>query len=364
MANKEEAKGLAALRRQIDQLDDQLLELLNRRATLAMEVAQVKQAAGENGTFWRPEREAEVLQRVMARNPGPLDSETVAWLFRELMSACLALERPLTVAYLGPAGTFTQMAATKHFGQGARLTPVSSIPEVFRTVQAGQADFGVVPVENSTEGSVNLTLDHLLDYPLKVCGEVQLRVVHNLVSAGVPLADMQRIYVHYQTRAQCRHWLAEHAPRVQLVEVASNAEAALRAREDAAGGAISTAAAAELYGLRILAAGIEDDAENTTRFLVIGDLDVQPTGRDKTSLVLSSHNRPGSLHELLRPLAAAGISMTRIESRPARRGLWQYVFFLDLEGHAKDPAVAAALAELQEKATFYKLLGTYPKAVI
>lgn len=353
---------LHELRRQIDQLDDRMLALLNARAQLAVDIAKVKSGAGENG-FWRPEREAEVLRRVMEANAGPLSSESVAWIFRDVMSACLALEAPLRVAYLGPAGTFTQMAGLKHFGQGVQLGSVGSIPEVFRQVLAGQADFGVVPVENSTEGSVNLTLDALLEYPLSVCGEVQLRIVHNLVSKSAELAGMKRIHVHYQTRAQCRQWLSQHAPHIELVDAPSNAEAARRAAEDEEAGAISTESAAERYGLRVLAAGIEDDPSNTTRFLIIGQLETRPTGSDKTSIVLSSQNRPGSLHELLTPLAAAGISMTRIESRPARRSLWQYVFFIDMEGHVKDEKLRPVLDELAKKAIFYKLLGAYPRAV-
>lgn len=339
-----------------------MLALLNARAQLAVDIAKIKSGAGENG-FWRPEREAEVLRRVMETNAGPLGGESVAWIFRDIMSACLALEAPLKLAYLGPAGTFTQMAGLKHFGQGAQFDAVPSIPEVFRQVLAGQADFGVVPVENSTEGSVNLTLDALLEYPLAICGEVQMRIVHNLVSKSGEWTGMKRIHVHYQTRAQCRQWLSQHAPRIELVDAPSNAEAARRAAEDAEAGAVSTSSAAELYGLRIIAAGIEDDPSNTTRFLIVGRLETRPTGNDKTSIVLSSHNRPGSLHELLTPLAAAGISMTRIESRPARRSLWQYVFFIDVEGHAKDETLQPVLDELGKKATFYKLLGAYPRAV-
>lgn len=353
---------LTDLRTEIDAVDDQLLDLLNRRAGLARQVGELKQQTGD-AQFWRPEREAAVLQRLMSANQGPLSDEAVGRFFRELMSSCLALEKPVTVAYLGPEGTFTQLAARKHFGQAANLQPTSSIGEVFRQVQASQADFGVVPVENSTEGSVNLTLDHLLEYPLRIAGEVQLRIVHNLVSRGTAIKDMQRLYVHYQTRAQCRRWLAEHAPHLTLIEVSSNAEAARRARDEQRSGAISTTVAAEIYGLEILAAGIEDDPENTTRFLVIGQQDVAPMGRDKTSLVLSAPNRPGSLQELIQPIAAAGISMTRIESRPARHGLWQYVFFLDLEGHAQTTELQPVLAELEKKANYFKLLGSYPQAV-
>lgn len=354
---------LGTLRQQIDQLDEQLLALLNQRASLARQVAQAKQQDGETRNFWRPEREAEVLRRMLTHNRGPLGDEAVAVLFREIMSACLALQKPVQVGFLGPQGTFSEIAARRHFGQSAALTPVASITEVFRAIETGQTDFGVVPVENSSEGSVNLTLDHLLDYPVKICGEVQLRIVHNLVSAGTPLAAMQRIYVHYQTRAQCRQWLTQQAPGVELVDASSNAEAARRAAADPDSGAISTRLAAELYGLQMLAEHIEDNPENTTRFLVIGKIETRPTGADKTSLVLSSHNRPGSLFDLLQPLAQAGISMTRIESRPAPHGLWEYVFFVDLEGHAEDAALSPPLAALREQAIFFKWLGSYPKSI-
>lgn len=355
-------RDLAALRTAIDALDSDLMRLLSQRAGLALEVGKVKRAAGDT-QFYRPEREAAILRRIMAENPGPLAKDTVAFLFREIISACLALESPLRVAYLGPAGTFSQMAAQKHFGTAVELQPSANIAEIFRLVDGGQAHFGVVPVENSSEGSVNQTLDLLLDYPLRICGEVQLRVVHNLVSSGAPLAALQRIHVHYQTRAQCREWLADHLPGVELMDAPSNAVAAQRAAADPESGAISTHIAAELHGLQILAAGIEDNPENTTRFLVIGGMETQPSGADKTSLVVAAPNRPGSLHALLSPLAAAGISLTRIESRPTRSAIWEYVFYLDLQGHCQDAPIAAALRELADRASFYRCLGAYPKAV-
>ncbi|WP_414039662.1 prephenate dehydratase [Acidithiobacillus sp. M4-SHS-6] len=352
---------LAALRKAIDQVDQQFLQLLGERGRLAQQVGAVKQAAGEVN-FYHPDREAEILRRVMADNPGPFSSEQVAIIFREIISAGLALEQPLQVAYLGPAGTFSQIAAQKHFGRAAVLQPTAGIAEIFRLVDSGQARFGVVPVENSTEGSVNLSLDLLLDYPLQICGEVQLRIVHNLM-AKVPISTVRRVYVHYQTRAQCRQWLATHMPQAELVDVASNAVAAERAAADAEGSAISTILAAEAYGLDILAAGIEDNPENTTRFLIIGKIHTRPTGNDKTSLVVAGANRPGSLHALLSPLADAGISLTRIESRPARSAIWEYVFYLDLLGHCQDAAIAPVLDALAQQASFYRCLGSYPRAV-
>ncbi len=353
-------RTLPELRAAIDVVDGEILHLLAERGRLAAEVGEVKRAADETN-FYHPDRESEILRRLMAENPGPFSAEQVATIFREIISAGLALEEPLQVAYLGPAGTFTQMAAQKHFGRAAVLQPTTGIAEIFRLVDSGQAQFGVVPVENSTEGSVNLSLDLLLDYPLHICGEVQLRIVHNLV-AKCSMDAIQRVYVHYQTRAQCRQWLAAHLPQVQLVDVPSNAVAAERAAADAEGGAISTTVAAEAYGLDILVAGIEDNPENTTRFLVIGKISTRSTGNDKTSLVVAAANRPGSLHALLSPLADAGISLTRIESRPARSAVWEYVFYLDLLGHRQDAAIAPVLDVLAQQASFYRCLGSYPRA--
>ncbi len=353
-------RTLPELRTAIDQVDAQLLQLLAERGRLAAEVGAIKRAADETN-FYHPDRESEILRRMMAENPGPFSAEQIATIFREIISAGLALEEPLQVAYLGPAGTFSQLAAQKHFGRAAVLQPATGIAEIFRWVDGGQAQFGVVPVENSTEGSVNLSLDLLLDYPLHICGEVQLRIVHNLVSR-IAMEAIQRIYVHYQTRAQCRQWLAIHLPQAQLVDVPSNAVAAERAAADTGGGAISTTVAAEAYGLNILAAGIEDNPENTTRFWVIGKISTRPTGHDKTSLVVAAANRPGSLHALLSPLADAGISLTRIESRPARSAIWEYVFYLDLLGHCQDAAIAPVLDALAQQASFYRCLGSYPRA--
>jgi chorismate mutase/prephenate dehydratase len=357
-----EERRLRELRGKIDALDEKIHALLTRRARIAQDVAHSKVRNGDTH-FYRPEREAEVLRRVLERNRGPLPDESIARVFREIMSACLALESPLKIAFLGPAGTFTQEAALKHFGQAVETVPLGAIDEVFREVESGNAHFGVVPVENSTEGVVNHTLDMFLTSSLRICGEVALRVHHHLLGKG-EMAGARRIVSHQQSLAQCREWLDAHLPKLERVAVASNAEAARLAESDGATLAIAGDSAAGLYGLTALATNIEDRPDNTTRFLVIGDLDTQPTGADKTSLLLSGKNRPGALHRLLAPLARHGINMTRIESRPSRRSIWEYVFFIDIEGHVRDRKVAGVLKRLESEAAFYKCLGSYPKAVL
>lgn len=355
---------LHAIRLRIDSVDDQIQKLLNERASLAQEVAHVKLAAGEAAVFYRPEREAQILRRVKENNPGPLGSEEMARLFREIISACLALEQPMQIAFLGPAGTFTQAAAFKHFGHAVTTVPFGAIDEVFREVEAGGTDYGVVPVENSTEGVINHTLDLLLTSPLKICGEVELRIHQNLMSRESDLAAIKRVYSHSQSLAQCREWLDAHLPAAERVVVSSNAEAARIAAEESGTAAVAGETAAELYGLAILQRSIEDQPNNTTRFLVLGKESVPPSGRDKTSLLVSTRNKPGALFQLLNPLAKHAISMTRIESRPSRQGMWEYVFFLDIEGHGAETAVAKALAELEQEASLFKILGSYPKAVL
>jgi chorismate mutase/prephenate dehydratase len=301
---------------------------------------------------------------ILARNQGPLSGEEMARLFREIMSACLALEQPLRIAYLGPEGTFTQAAALKHFGHSVQTDSHYSIDEVFREVEAGASQYGVVPVENSTEGVITHTLDMFLNSPLKITGEVQLRIHHNLLSTLEALSAVRRVYSHQQSLAQCRGWLDEHLAGVERVAVSSNAEAARLAAQDKEAAAIASRAAADIYGLRVLVANIEDEPDNTTRFIVIGREQVPPSGKDKTSLLLSATNKPGALHQLLSPFAQHGISMTRIESRPSRRGVWEYVFFVDIEGHAADARVAQALDELRNEAAMLKVLGSYPRAIL
>lgn len=352
-------EDLQKIRTEIDALDAEILRLINQRAAHAQTIGRLK-----NGTIYRPEREAQVLRRIKENNPGPLSAETAARLFREIMSACLALEKPLSIAFLGPMGTFSQAAAQKHFGHAAAAVPCLSIDDVFRDVASGNADYGVVPVENSTEGAINRTLDLLQDTSLKICGEVALRIHQHLLRKQPGLDGVTVLYSHSQSLAQCHEWLNKHLPNVQCIPVASNAEAARMAAEDATVLAIAGDAAAELYGLHKLTENIEDEPDNTTRFLVIGQHDATPSGQDKTSLLMSAHNRPGAVVELLQPLARHGVSMTKFESRPARSGLWEYVFFIDLEGHRDEPQVAAALTELQDKAAFLKVLGAYPVGVL
>ena len=359
-----EADQLSALREQIDDLDGQIQGLIAKRARCAQQVGALKQAAGVTGNFYRPEREAQVLQRVMASNRGPLSNEEMARLFREIMSACLALEEPLRIAYLGPEGTFTQAAALKHFGQSIRGVPMRAIDEVFREVEAGSADYGVVPVENSTEGVVNHTLDMFLQSPLRICGEVQMRINQHVITHAHALSAIRRIYSHRQSLAQCREWLDINLPRVEQVEVASNGEAARRVSQETDAAAIAGQCAADIYALPILVRNVEDEPNNTTRFLVVGTQPIQPSGDDKTALLVASLNRPGALYKLLEPLARHGVSMTRIESRPSRRGMWDYVFFIDLDGHSQDQPVAGALAELREQASLFRVLGSYPKGVL
>jgi chorismate mutase / prephenate dehydratase len=355
------AGELERLREAIDRVDDRIIETLNERARLARAIGTLKV-----GQAYRPEREAQVLRRIKERNPGPLASETVALLFREIMSACLALERPITVAYLGPKGTFSERATLKHFGLAAEAVPVASIDEVFRGVESGSADFGIVPVENSTEGAVGRSLDLMPQTPMKVCGEVIVRIHHNLMSKAVPrdLGEIRRVFSHGQSLAQCHEWLNTHLPKAERVAVSSNAEAARRAAEEAGSAAVAGEMAAEHYGLTILAANIEDEPNNTTRFLILGDYEPKPSGKDKTSLVLSAKNRAGAVYEMLTPFAKRGVSMTKFESRPSRAALWDYLFFVDIEGHRDDPQVAEALEEVGRIAGYIKVLGSYPMAVL
>jgi chorismate mutase/prephenate dehydratase len=355
---------LKELRNRIDRIDDEILRLINQRASIAIEVAAAKQAQGETGSFYRPEREAEVLRHVIDSNEGPLDDMDVAHLFRALMSACLSAEKPLTVAFLGPEGTFSHSAAEKHFGYAIKNNPLTTISDVFREVESGSANFGVVPIENSTEGVVSNTLDNFIDSPLRVCGEVSLRIHHHLLGKAESLNGIRRVYSHQQSLAQCRNWLAVNLPDVEQVSVSSNAEAARRAAEEPGNAAIAGLQASELYELKSLASNIEDNPNNTTRFLVIGKLETSATGQDKTSIMVSSRNEAGALYNLLAPIAQHQVSMSKIESRPSNRGLWEYVFFLDLDGHVDDPEISAVLEEIRQQAVTLKLLGSYPKSVL
>jgi chorismate mutase / prephenate dehydratase len=349
------SEELKRLREEIDRLDEEVLAALARRAQIAHRIGEIK-----HGNVYRPEREAQVLRRLTGLNPGPLPGEAVSRIFREIMSACLALEQPLKIVYLGPEATFSESAAKKHFGSAPAFLPLPAIDDVFRAVESGNADYGVVPVENSTEGAVGRTLDLLLLMPLKICGEISLRVHQHLLSRGDSADGAKKLYSHAQSLAQCHEWLNRNLPQLPRVPVASNAEAARLAAEDPESCAIAGEAAAQRYGLQVLSRSIEDDPNNTTRFLVLADHDAGPSGRDKTSFVCSAQNRPGAVHALLAPLSEKGVSMTRLESRPSRSGLWEYVFFVDVEGHQSDAAVAAALDGLRDRAAFLKVLGSYP----
>jgi chorismate mutase/prephenate dehydratase len=356
-------KALSVVRNEIDGIDTELLRLLNQRARCAQKVGEIKAAHGEAGHIYRPEREAQVLRRLQEANPGPLPSENITFFFREVMSACLSLEQPLGIAFLGPLGSFTGSAATKHFGHAAKLLPQSSIDDVFREVESGHAHYAVVPVENSTEGAVGRTMDLLLGTPLKICGEVVLRIHQNLLTRETDLGKITKVYSHAQSLAQCHEWLNHHLPGVPRISVASNSLAAQMAAEENGVAAIAGEAAAERYQLPRLVENIEDEPNNTTRFLVLGKHDAAVSGKDKTSLILSAPNRTGALHELLQPLSVSGVSMCRLESRPARNALWEYVFYVDIVGHRDDPAVRTALEELSGRAAYLKILGSYPVAV-
>jgi len=305
-----------------------------------------------------------VLRRLQAENRGPLPKEAVAGVFRQVISACLALEQRLRVAYLGPPGTFSHAAVPKHFGDFVEAMPYATIDDVFRAAESGQADYAVVPVENSTEGAVGRTLDLMCQTPLTICGEVKLRIRQNLLTNAATLAEVVKVYSHAQSLAQCVQWLALHLPGVPRVAVASNAEAARLAAAEPAAAAIAGEIAAAIYGLDVLAPHIEDEPNNTTRFLVLGDYEPKPSGRDKTSLVLSAKNEAGAVYAMLTPFATRGVSMTKFESRPSRVAIWDYLFFIDIEGHREDPKVATALADVAKIAGYMKVLGSYPMAVI
>ncbi|QFU75328.1 prephenate dehydratase [Halioglobus maricola] len=375
MADNGDNRTLDEVRVDIDSIDREIQQLISRRAKCAQRVADIKlaevQAALEAGdteaevVYYRPEREAQVLQNIIDREEGPLQGETVAHIFREVMSACLALEKPLQVAYLGPEGTFTQAAAIKHFGHAAVCVPRGTIASVFAQVESGECNYGVVPVENSTEGMVSHTLDNFMDSSLKISGEVEMGIGHHLlVASHTGKGDIQRICAHQQALAQCRNWLDRNWPDIERVAVSSNGEAARMAVDMPGVAAIAGDMAAELYGLEKLAEHIEDYADNTTRFLIIGREEVPASGRDKTSIIVSSRNKPGALFTLLDPFRKAGVSLTRIDTRPSRTEKWAYVFFIEFEGHLQDENIAGIVGELEEQSILLKPLGSYPRAVL
>ncbi len=352
--------GLAALREQIDALDDRMLELLNDRARLVKQVGEVKQKT--QGQFYQPTRERQIVDRLTAQNPGPFPSAAIQPVFQEIISACLSLEQPLRIAYLGPEATFTHMACKRQFGLSALLTPVGTIAGVFEEVEKGLSPLGVVPIENSTEGVVNHTLDTFLTSDLQICAEIVLEVSHCLLSREAELGKIEKLFSHPQAVAQCRNWLQANLPRATVVEVASTALAAQLAKGDPRSAAIASEMAAQLYDLPIVRRKLEDHAENVTRFLVIGKQGRAPTGRDKTSVMFSVKDEPGVLFRVLKPFSDSAVNLTKIESRPSRRRAWEYIFLVDLDGHLDEPKVAAALARVKEACEFMKVLGSYPRA--
>ncbi len=356
---------LGDVRKRIDEIDQDLARLLNERAACAQRVAEIKSAdlGDEAPVFYRPEREAQILKRVRAENTGPLPDDDMARLFREIISCCLSLEQPLTVAYLGPTGTYTEAAVIKQFGHFATTRAQTSIDEVFREVESGSAHCGVVPVENSTEGMVNHTLDCFMTSNVRICGEVELPIHHAFLSKGTS-DSITAIYSHEQSLAQCRRWLDSHYPGIRRAPLASNAEAARVAAQTDGAGAIAGEMAAERYGLRILATKIEDEPDNKTRFLVLGNQEVGPSGHDKTSVLVSTRNEPGALYSVLEPFHRHGIDLSRIETRPSRVGNWNYVFFIDFDGHESQATIEQVLAEIRQVSAEVRSLGSYPRAVV
>ncbi len=354
---------LGEVRQKIDALDAQIQSLISDRARLATLVRQSKGELDSAVDYYRPEREAQVLRAVQERNEGPIDDTEMLRLFREIMSVCLAQQEPLKIAYLGPEGTFTQQAVNLHFGHSVQALGLTGIDDVFSQVESAEADFGVVPVENSNQGIVSHTLDRFVDSDLKICGEIEMAIHHNLMSQAKSLNEIERVYSHQQSLSQCRAWIRQHLPSAECIAVSSNAEAARRVRYSSDAAAISSKSAAEIYGVPILFAHIEDRPDNATRFLVIGRQLLSPSGDDKTSLLLAGDEGPGALHSLLTPLARHSINMSRIESRPSKTGRWSYVFFIDVEGHAETEPLKSALAEMHQLSSLTRVLGSYPVAV-
>jgi len=361
--NGPELTALGKVRQEIDMLDAQIQELIIARARLARAVGESKGQIENAVDYYRPEREAQVLRAVLERNQGPISDIEMLRLFREIMSVCLAQQEPLKIAYLGPEGTFTQQAVSRHFGHSVQALGLTGIDDVFTQVESAEADFGVVPVENSNQGIVSHTLDRFVDSDLKICGEIEMAIHHNLLSPAKSLKHIERIYSHQQSLSQCRNWIRKQLPLAACIAVSSNAEAARLVRHSPDAAAISSRAAAEIYGVPILFAHIEDRADNATRFLVIGRQLLLPSGDDKTTLLLAGDEGPGALHSLLTPLARHSLNMSRIESRPYSAGRWSYVFFIDVDGHAETEPLKSALVEMQNQASLTRVLGSYPKAV-
>lgn len=360
-------KPLDEVRESIDAIDRELQRLLNERAGWALKVAEIKQTApgDEPPVYYRPEREAQILARLKSENEGPLTDDDIARLFREIISCCLNLEQPLTISYLGPPGTYTEAAVVKQFGHFARPRALASIDEIFREVESGGTHYGVVPVENSTEGMVTHTLDCFMESPLQICAEVELQIHHALmVGAKCANEPITEVISHSQSLAQCRSWLDTHHAGISRVAVNSNAEAARLVADRPGSAAIAGEMAADRYGLRVLASKIEDHPDNKTRFLVIGAQKVGPSGNDKTSILVSTRNQPGALYKVLEPFHRHGISLTRIETRPAKSGTWSYVFFIDFDGHQSESKTKTVLDEVGQVAMEVRSLGSYPQAIV
>jgi chorismate mutase / prephenate dehydratase len=352
-------KELDVLRQDIDRVDNRLVQLLNERADVAQRIGQVKHQMGQKA--YVPERERKLLQRLQELNQGPLPEESLRLIYKEIISASLALESPLRVAFLGPEATFTHEATKRHFGMSAQLFGKRSITEVFREVEQGSSDYGVVPIENSTEGIVNHTLDSFMQSDLCICAEVLLPVSHHLLNASGDLASVTKVYSHPQALAQCRRWLGENLPQIPLVDVSSTARAAQLAAEDSGAAAIASDMAASIYALQVAASYLEDVQGNMTRFLVLGREQTVPTGKDRTSMMFALKDAPGVLYGALAAFAQTGINMSRIESRPSQRRAWDYLFFIDIDDHVHNPEVTQAIEALTKSCEFVKVLGSYPQ---
>ena len=348
------------LRQNIKNLDDQILGLLNERAKIAQQVSNVKSEI--NMDSYVPQREEEILQRLEQRNSGPFPKSAIAHVFREIISACRSLEVELKVAYLGPPATHTHLAAIKHFGSSVRAVPENSLQDIFEAVEREKTNFGVVPIENSIEGSVDPTLDFFVDFDVKICGEILSRISHDLLSKTGEANDIQKIYSHPQALGQCRQWLRKNLPNIPLLETVSTAKAAKIAGEDVASAAIANTLAGQFYGLKAVTSQIEDYSQNYTRFLVLSRKSRNPTGKDKTSLLFSISHTPGSLFQALEAFSKKEINLTKIESRPFKGRPWEYIFFLDFEGHAEDPNIDEAMTTLKKNSLFVKFLGSYPRS--
>ncbi|MBT4183245.1 MAG: prephenate dehydratase [Nitrosomonadales bacterium] len=350
-------KKIDKLRKNIDEIDKRLLELISNRGMYAKEIGLLK----DDGIVYKPEREAQVISKLIKENKGPLSNDSVTNIYKSIISNCRALEKKLTISFLGPSGTFSEEATIKHFGENVKSIPTNSIDEVFNNVQSSKVHYGVVPIENSTEGGISRTLDLLLMKDLKICGEITLPIHHCLISKSKDLKKIKSIYAHGQSLAQCHDWVANNLPNAEKITVLSNAEGAKIASKEKHSAAIASERAASIFKLNILQSHIEDEPNNTTRFLILSDQEIAPSGNDKTSIVVTTKNKPGAIVDLIQPFASRRVSLTKLESRPSKIGMWEYVFFIDVEGHKNNPKVKLSLADLEKKSSFMKFLGSYPK---